>query len=512
MNTPGQQLYDRRVIIKKCKEDFNFFANFCMPDVVIHAFPPFYEHVFLYLVQEFLSLHDPKVIFRFALSLPRGHAKTTFIKIFVAYGIIHDLFSFALIICANEERAQDFLADVHEILASLNVQTVYDNWEMQLVEDNKTTKRGRFLSKKIVLAAVGGGTSFRGLNKDNMRPDLILLDDAQTAECADSDEEARKLLKWIAGTALKARNPERCGVIWIGNMYEPLRNCLLHKFTQSPQWISLVAGGILANGTALWPKLHSVESLLEEYEHDASLGQGHVWFAEIQNDPSMAPNRLLPDGDFPLALENPLVEKIGAFITIDPAGRKKTSDDTVIVAHEVYEEGMIVLTEIDAGIYNPQETIEKAIAMALRIQAPIIFPEGNAYQETLAFWMEKYLIQMGLWEAIQVHPIINSASKLSRIRSLIKVLIEGSTQVWDMRVKAKLLFQALSFKIERSDNRDDILDCCATGETVRAQHMHKCLITNDLSLLIQEAPGQKVARVRAGAHPLQSLVSTRYSN
>lgn len=503
-------LYDRSEIISKNKEDLNFFASFVLPDVVTHSFPIFYEQIFLFLIKSLLELGNESVVMRFALSLPRGHAKTTFMKILVAYAIIHDLISFAMIVCANEARSRDFLSDVNEILLSANIKTVYDNWGIQLVEDNKDTKRGKFLGRKIVLQAVGAGTSFRGILKDNMRPDLILFDDAQSEKNAESEVEFTRLLKWVTGTAIKTRNPSRCLALWVGNMYDPPEQCILYHLSNSPQWTSLITGGILANGQALWPELHSVETLLEEYDHDASLGQGHTWFAEIQNDPTAAPNRLFPDGDFPLTTLNPDIEEIGAFLTIDPAGNKKKSNDTVITGHVIYEGGTIEVREIYAGVLDPVKTIEKAIDMAIRLHAPMIFPEGNAYQASLAFWMEKFLVEYGYYDLIQVIPIINTAVKLGRIREFTKQILAGSTIVTDISVKSKILFQALSFKIERTDNKDDILDCCAMGNTIRNKYLHQCLFGPEHHLYADNTAALQHGGV-VSANPLSHLQSQRYS-
>lgn len=504
-------LYDRKDIISRNKTNFNFFASFCLPDVVTHRFPAFYENLCLLLIQEMLKLGGPKVVMRLALSLPRGHAKTTFIKLFVVYGIIHDLFSFMIIVCANEDRARDFLSDVHDILCSKNVSLVYDDWSLQLKENNKDTKRGDFLGKRIIMQAVGAGTSFRGIIKDNKRPDLILFDDAQSERNAESEVESKRLLKWVTGTAIKTKNPSRCLVIWIGNMYDPPENCILYHLSNSPQWTSLVTGGILSDGNALWPELHPVAALLEEYLNDVSLGQGASWFAEIQNDPTASPNRLLPDGDFPLTIKGPEHDPVGAFITIDPAGSKKTSDDNVVAGHMVYHGGQTEIAEIVARVMNPEETIGVAVDMATRLGAPMIFPESNAYQETLAFWMEKYLAEAGLGNVIHIVPIHNAAAKLGRIREFIKQLLAGHIIITDVQVKAYVLYQALSFNILRTDNKDDILDCCAMGEKVKGAYLHNCLFPHGGPLL-NELKGNPVARVRRGADPLSNLRSRRYSH
>ncbi len=52
------------------KQDINFFAALCIPDVCLYPFPDFYVAAF------HLLLSKPDKLLRFALGLPRGHAKT----------------------------------------------------------------------------------------------------------------------------------------------------------------------------------------------------------------------------------------------------------------------------------------------------------------------------------------------------------------------------------------------------------------------------------------------------
>ena len=64
---------------ERCAVDFNFFAMCMIPEIMEHLFPEFYIGIF-----NLLRTRSPKQIgriLRFALGLPRGHAKTTFINL-----------------------------------------------------------------------------------------------------------------------------------------------------------------------------------------------------------------------------------------------------------------------------------------------------------------------------------------------------------------------------------------------------------------------------------------------
>ena len=481
-----------------CRTDLDFFASFCMPNVATAPFPEEYRELWIYLIAQIADLGFAE-IFRLALGLPRGHAKTTLIKLLVTYAILYSLADFLLVICATEDRAMDFLSDVDDILASTNVKQIYGSWEAAKGTDTKEKKTARFMGRDIILASIGAGTSVRGLNIKNIRPDFIVFDDAQTEKNDESPTERRRLLKWIVGTAIKLRSPKRCAVIYIGNMYS--EECILNQLKKSPGWISFVTGAILADGSALFPAIKPIEALIEEYQHDASLGEADTWFAEVQNDPSNKIASLIVGGNLPLAPININPEEaIGAFLTIDPAGAKRTSDDNVIVGHTMFADDINIISQIDNGKYNPEEVIDKAVAMAMAINATHIFVESVAYQATLKFWMDKYLEKYGLHDTIAVLPVpFTKAAKTSRIRAWLKSVYADGYYILRMEDKNKLLYQGLAFKVDRTDNVDDILDCASMGTTVLGEYKLMLIAACPFHIIAHSA------RVRNNNTPLDNL-------
>ena len=79
-------------------------------------------------------------VFRFALGLPRGHAKTTFIKVLICWFLCYDKAKCILIICADAKLAELLLADIHYIMGSPGIVSVYGDWEQGLSIDSADTK------------------------------------------------------------------------------------------------------------------------------------------------------------------------------------------------------------------------------------------------------------------------------------------------------------------------------------------------------------------------------------
>ncbi len=453
------------------KVDINFFAALCMPSVCVYALPPFYIAVWQLLSQR--NPEDYEKLLRFALGLPRGHAKTTFIKILIAWLIVYDKVKFILIVCSNSDLAELLLADIHDILRSSNITTIYGMWEEGLAIDSSDTKKAAYHGHTVSLVARGWSAGIRGLNLQNERPDLIFCDDVQTRKNDESPTERQNLLNELVGTVFKAiapRGPRT--IIYVGNMYS--EECLLNQFKKSASWISMVTGAILENGQPLWPALFSLEELMESYYHDEALGLAHVWFAEIMNDPKNLALSLLPNPIPPSDLEvheDSEIDHDGSFITIDPAGFRSTSDDNVIAVH-LKRDNKGYVVETVKGILDPAQLIEKALSLAIKWNCCLIGIEDVGYQQTLGFWISFYVKKYSL-TGITVVPLKpHGRTKESRIRLFIAELYKLNYFLHDAETRRNFNWQASMYKIGKKDNKDDLLDAIAYGLDVRNEYWH----------------------------------------
>jgi len=156
---------------------------------------------------------------------------------------------------------------------------------------------------------------------------------------------------------------------------------------------------------------------------------------------------LLPEGKLPDTPITSLDESMGGFITVDPSG--------YIAVHLLYAPNHYQVREIDARVMNPGQCIESAFKLADKLQWHL--------QEAV-----KHLpLEM---QDIEIHELkTGRRNKTSRIRAWIKALLEGSYSI-HKDAKPAIMYQALGFRIERTDNKDDILDVCAYGLDVRRDY------------------------------------------
>ena len=448
------------------REDINFYAGLLLGEVYESPFPPFYRSLFTLVTKAGV---DPYTLLRFALGLPRGFVKTTFMKVIVCWLIHYGYNDFILAVCATDTLAQAFINDVDEMLSNPTVEQIYGNWTATKESDNAKQKIGYIKGKRVVLAARGAGSSVRGINIHHKRPNLIVCDDIQTREGALSEAQNDALIEWFTGTLLKCLSKRGANrrVIFLGNMYPG--DCLLKILKDNPSWLSMVTGAILDDGESLWAELQPVSALIEEYKHDEAMGKGHIWFAEVQNDPLDAKYRLL-SGPIPSTYDDLLsTEPDATFLTVDPAGFRKKSDDNVIALHAVYG-GIPVVTNLNGGVWSPKTTVINIITTAIENGCSIIGIESTGYQQSLKFWVEEFLLKMGLASDIVVVELkTNNRSKLMRIRDFIDELMDGSAGM-TKGARAIFSYYASMYKIDRTDNRDDYLDAPAYQKQIMTLH------------------------------------------
>lgn len=440
---------DSQDAIELARHDWNFFAALVNPDEFRFLFPSFYLTLF-----GLLTAFRQRVE-KFAIGIPRGFAKTTFVKLLCVWYILFTGKKFILIVGASEKLALNTVADICDMLSSFNIRVLFGDWRLRVEEDTKEQKVFYFRGRDIILKGVGAGTSVRGINRKSSRPDVILMDDVQTRESAENEELTDSLLRWILGTLMMTKSNEGCTYIYVGNMYP--ENCILDKFRKDPSWTSFVVGGILADGTSLWEELKPIKELIAEYDSLRGLEHPEIFISEVLNSTEGGTRSGLDLSKIP---EVPYyfltTEPEGSFILIDPSSGKKDGDDCTIEHYSVID-GTPILDELVHGTFTPLETIKNALDMGLRRQTRLVCVEDVAYQGTLLFWFNHICAEQGI-SGFEFHPTSpKNRAKNNRIKRGLLRCIAGETYLHP-DVRSKVLDQANKWDPLTVNNEDDIID------------------------------------------------------
>lgn len=447
-----EDAYNQDEVFKLAKSNLDFMASLAMPESITFGFPPVFQTVWTMFLDYIFKSRD---FTKIALGLPRGFGKTTLIKLLILYSIIYTPKKFVLVIASTATLAENIIADVFDMLDEPNIKKVYGDWRLGIEKDTVSVKKFGFRGRNVIVAGLGQGGSVRGLNMKHSRPDLMIFEDIQSREDADSEVVSSGIERWMVGTAMKAKAFDGCLFIFVANMY-PTKWSLLRRLKKNPSWIKFIAGGILADGTSLWPELQPVEQLLEEFQSDYNSGHPEIFYAEVLNDENASVNNNIDISKLPVYpyLDDEI--SVGNFIIIDPSNDKVNSDNVAIGLFNIIE-GVPVAKKIINDRLSPSDTVKEAIKLAMESGTGLIAVEAVAYQYSLMHWFNVVLDSLAI-TSITVVPIYpGRKSKNSRILEMFKSLI-ASEILLHPDCKDIILAQIISFNALKTNNTDDILD------------------------------------------------------
>lgn len=470
--------------------NLDFLAALILTDIYEYGYPPLF-HAMWQLITT--SAETKKGKQRYALGIPRGFSKTIVLKLYCVWLILFSDRRFILIVCNTATLAENFLADVIDMLEAPNIISIFGQWNSAIEKDTATFKKFSFRGRNIVLAGLGAGSSLRGLNLKFVRPDVVIMDDMQNRDEAKNPEVAKELLVWMLGTLMKACHPHRCIFIFVGNMY-PFEGSILRKLKHSAEWVSFITAAILADGESLWPEHRTVEDLMEELAIDTEMGHPEIFFSEVMNDEESGTVSGIDVSKIPECPPHlDAVQPQGGFIIIDPSLGKKKGDDLGIGAVLIYD-GIPVLREVISDKMDPGTTIQKATILAVKYNMQLIVVEGGAYQASLIYWFNFVYAQLGV-SGIQVGEITTGGmQKNARIRDGLKMLLPQGPEkkakiLLHKECRSACIYQITQWDPLKTNNKDELLDIIAYIYKVIEIHETwvPLLISDEPSLTMPEA-------------------------
>lgn len=443
---------ETREIVKMAAQDNGFYERHFFPKAVRQASPPFHQKM-----DEVLWEDDRFVAFM----VFRGGAKTTKLRLFtskrIAYAISH-----TILFVSN---SQDHSVKSLEWLKR-NVK-----FNRRWADTYQLRPGGRWTGEDIEIIhgvdeypirvmAVGITGQLRGVNIDDHRPDLIVVDDPDNEETTGTPEQIKKtsnLFFGALGKSLAPRSdaPDAKMVL----LQTPLSGGdLINTVVTDPQWRTLQLGCFDEKGESTWPERFPTAELKADKIAHINRNQLALWMREMEC-------QIVPEGGASFTPENIqyydlLPEDLVYIIAIDPASSDaKTADDQVIGvlganAHNVY----LVEYTAEKG-EMPEVAIMKVLEYIRRYQPLGVYVESIAYQRVLAHLLELAMRQKRIFSP--VHRIQDKRSKPNRILQAIgQATGQGRLKV--RRSHDKFLTQYMRYS-PLSKEHEDVLDMVSIG-------------------------------------------------
>lgn len=423
-------------VIKLAADDTEFFGKTFFQRAFRHESPPFARDVWE-------PLEDPTARL-VNLVMFRGSSKTTRLRVFTAKRISYGLSRTILYVGASERDAIRSVVWLRNQVErntkwaqtfGLRKGSKWDETQIEIIHDTLSKPNEPPFTIHILAAGMTG--SLRGINFDDYRPDLIIVDDPQTDETAATEEQRNKISDLIFGAlknslASEVDEPNAKLAMMITPQH---KDDISQQALKDPQWRSLVfpcwtketMGLPVAQQKSSWETLFPTAKLQADKRGFIQRNKLSIFTREMECrlvSPEQAQFRptwlrvrepgILPPRD------------CFAVLGIDPVpppserqqAKGLTGKDWE--AHYVWgrRNGEYHLLESARNRgHDPSWSIATAFSLARKWRVVRIVFDAVAYQRTLKWIFEQAMQRTGVY--YQVVPIADGMKKFARITGTI---------------------------------------------------------------------------------------------
>lgn len=462
---------DTHLIKKLLRDDAEFFIEFFLADALDMPVPEFHKEIWGLLTDQQKE--------RVLLAIPRDHAKTTLAKLVVIWYWLFTSHRFCVYLSNTAPIAKGACRDIMEFLQTPNFLEIYGKIRVIKQSENEglwvfDLPLGDGRVKRCILRGLGQGQQMRGINIDNQRPDIAVVDDVEDNENTESELQQKKLDRWMFGPFLKALARKK-KILWLGNMLA--KTSLLARLSRSVRWNPVVFGCLIKDSVSgalrpLWPGKWTVAALQEDFKEYKDNGLVETWMCEMMNMPGHGENGFTADLINYQAVPTP-GECLATWISIDPAfGEKATNDETCVAVHGIPKDGRPPMTlEVFHGRVDEHQMFREARRLATYWNAWVWGIEAVAAQKVLITLFNVLLANDRLFGRVQLLPLLAGRGdpKIGRIRAFVSLMANGEWAIPDTDID--ITSQVLEYDVRKTDQPDDIIDACAYGPSMMESFM-----------------------------------------
>lgn len=367
----------------------------------------------------------------------RGSSKTSRARIFASKRIAYGISRTILYVGVSQEKAIQSVSwvrnrvDRNKLWASTFGLRRGSKWEETTCE----IEHGLFGHTVRVLGS-GVTGSLRGINFDDYRPDLIIIDDPQDDEMAATEIQREKLGDLILGAVRNSLAPvvdePNAKMIMLITPQHPedisqqaLRSEMWHSYVY-PCWTKETMDLPVAQQESSWPERYPTQQLrTEKLEHiktnKLSLFTREMECRLISRETAQFKPSWLRVRDTP----NSAPRGCYSVLAIDPvpppseAQMQRGLQNKDYEAHYVWcrSQGEYHLCDFDRSRgHQPSWTVATAFRLARQWRVSRIVIDAVAYQRTLKWILEEEMKKTGIY--YQVVPIADGMKKFARITSV----------------------------------------------------------------------------------------------
>lgn len=405
-------------IITAAALNSGFYGEFFFPQTCKQKAPEFHAEI-----DDVLDRPENRYV---ALESYRGSSKTSKLRLFTSKRIAFGVSRTILFISASERHSTRSI-----------------QWIARNVEHNKKwaetfqLKRGTKWTESeleiihgaygFTVRVIGLGITgqVRGINIDDFRPDLIVVDDPEDEENTATPEQRNKISELFFGAVMKSLVPASENYeAMLAMLQTPLqRDCLIETLMKDPMFVSRRYGCFGPDRTSRWEERFPTKELLLEKEGYIARNKLSIWLREMEcklTDPETASFRLEWLNKYEL-----LPEGLTYFIAIDPAPIR--SEAALLKNVQTDYQAVVVIGVRGKEVYlaeyttvrdqDPEMLGAELLRMVFKYHPRAVGIETVAYQRTLKWYIEKIFKEHKV--PVFVREIRDKRKKTTRIRQTI---------------------------------------------------------------------------------------------
>lgn len=351
----------------------------------------------------------------FVWAAAREHGKTTICISCLLWLICFRRVRFVLIVSNTETQAQSTLSDLKRELSAnaLLREDFPDVCEPPRSKPRPTRwKVSEIVTRNdIRVMAVGTGSEIRGLKHGESRPDLILLDDAESAESVRTREARQRTSDWFHETVLNTKDKD--GSIFVVGTVLHKEGLVAECLGRPDIWTGQKDAAFDADGNPAWPERWSKEDLEERRR---TIGPTR-FSREFMNQP-VAPESQVVKEEY-LRFYQDAPGDLRLFIGVDPAIKigSERADYSAFSVIGMSAQRQVWVLHVERARMEFHSQIEKVAELNAFWKPQVIAIECNGPQEV---WYQE-LLRAGIPKH-QLLPLRPTTDKTTRITTILQPL------------------------------------------------------------------------------------------
>jgi len=286
--------------------------------------------------------------------------------------------------------------DNSEFLSSMLVIKRVTQNEMELVNKN---------GHQVNIRVYGASTNIRGVRYNNMRPELVIIDDVVTNEAAESDTIMNTIENNIYKAIIPAVNPKKNKIIFIGTPHN--QKDVLFKAIQSGTWdvskfpVCEEFPVKREDFNGMWEDRFDYDFVKETYDMYKANGQENAFMGEFMLRIIDEGSRLVKDEDIIWYNFKDISNKLESFnfyITTDLAvTEKKSADWSVMMVWGINNNNDRILVDIVSKRQNVSSNIDDLFRLVRRWSPMYVGLERDGQQKAIIEYVKSQMMVQNVY-------------------------------------------------------------------------------------------------------------------